>query len=380
MGGAAGVARELHLRLRQLPDVTSTLITAEPVSGDIPARLRERFLGHQYVYYPDSYRLSDLLAVPPDIYHLHNLHGWYFDLAAIPHLARHAPIVMTLHDEWMLTGHCGCTLDCDRWKTGCGQCPDLERYPIIPVDGTAFNWQRKRRTLTPDLPIYITAPSDWLLDRARSTYLGQYPMRMIPNGVDVERFCPGDRLASHRALDLPEDRPIILFSAGRPDDPYKDFPTLMDAFRSLMEQLPDSARPYLVALGGDVPQELPNLLTPGYISDERMMVDYYRSATLVVHASRADSFGLAAAEALACGVPVIASKVGGLLETLGEAGLLVEVANSRALADAILTLLNDEARREQMGQAGRQRVVSRFDIRRQVTDTYNWYQEILHGQ
>jgi glycosyltransferase involved in cell wall biosynthesis len=397
-GGAAKNARQLHLQVRQLAGWQSTFLTAKgnaeltpdhyrlPITRRtlraIPAILRERYLGHQYLYYPDSYRLRDLLPAPPDLYHLHNLHGWYFDLGAIPKLTREAPIVITLHDEWLYTGHCAYTLDCDRWQAGCGHCPDLARYPMIQVDGTAYNWRRKRRLLTPDLPIYIITPSQWLFERAQSTYLGHYPMRRIALGIDLQCFQPGDSTGSRHALRLPQDRPIILFAAGSLNNPFKDFSTLVESFRLLLEKLPEESRPYLVALGGAVDLDLPNLITPGLIADEIQMVNYYQAATLVVHAARADNLPFSVIEAQACGVPVIASRVGGVPEIIshGETGLLVDAQNPTALAEGMEQLLSDEPRRLQMGIAARQRAEEHFDLRREVTQIVDWYHEILNSQ
>ena len=76
-----------------------------------------------------SHRLLELPAKPPDVLHLHNLHGGYFDLRVLPELSAHQPTVVTMHDEWLYTGHCAYTLDSERWLEGCGSCPHLDSYP-----------------------------------------------------------------------------------------------------------------------------------------------------------------------------------------------------------------------------------------------------------
>jgi glycosyltransferase involved in cell wall biosynthesis len=184
---------------------------------------------------------------------------------------------------------------------------------------------------------------------------------------------------SRRVLNLPPDRPIILFAAGRPNDPFKDFPTLVESFRLLLQNLPEEVRPYLVALGGSVNLDLSNLITPGLMTSEAQMANYYQAASLVVHAARADNLPFSVIEAQACGVPVIASRVGGIPEIIshGETGLLVDPQNPAALAEGMVQLLSDEPRRLQMGIAARQRAERHFDLRQEVSSIATWYTEIL---
>ncbi len=164
-----------------------------------PAELLHRWQGREHFDYPGSTRLLDMPPTPPDLVHGHNLHGGYFDLRTLATLSRKVPVALTLHDEWLLTGHCAYTLGCDRWRTGCGSCPDLTIYPAIRRDATAANWAAKRRIYA-DSRLAISAPSRWLLDRASASSLaeGATSMRVIPNGVDTSRFKPGDRMPPER--------------------------------------------------------------------------------------------------------------------------------------------------------------------------------------
>lgn len=103
--------------------------------------------GWENFNFPDTYQLLNFVPEDPDIIHLHNLHGGYFDLRALPTISEKVPTIITLHDMWLLTGHCAHSMSCDRWRTGCGQCPDLEIYPDIKKDATAFNLRRKKKRL-----------------------------------------------------------------------------------------------------------------------------------------------------------------------------------------------------------------------------------------
>src|SRR5262249_10828825 len=126
-----------------------------------------------------------------DIVHAHNLHGYYFDLRILPELSGKIPLVLTLHDAWLLSGHCAHSFDCMRWQIGCGQCPDLSIYPPIKRDATSFNWRRKQQIFAQS-KLYITTPSEWLMRRAQASILAPaiQDARVIPNGVDLGIFRP----------------------------------------------------------------------------------------------------------------------------------------------------------------------------------------------
>ena len=160
-GGAQKTALLLHRAYRELGH-DSTLVVGrqlgEPEPGVVVldnARRKkglnllriavEQYLGWQYLCFPGSHCLQEQIGKPWDVLFAHNLHGHYFDLAALPRLSQLAPTILMLHDSWLYTGHCAYHIDCDRWRTGCGRCPDLTIPPAIRRDGTRFNWKRKKR-------------------------------------------------------------------------------------------------------------------------------------------------------------------------------------------------------------------------------------------
>ena len=100
--------------------------------------------GREYFNYPGSRQLLKLPPKPPQIVHAHNLHGDYFDLRFLPELSQRTPTLLTLHDAWLLSGHCSHSFGCQRWQSGCGGCPRLDIYPAVVRDATAANWQFKR--------------------------------------------------------------------------------------------------------------------------------------------------------------------------------------------------------------------------------------------
>lgn len=341
--------------------------------------------GHEDFDFPASRACLEQITPPPDIVHAHNLHGGYFDLTYLPALSRRLPVVLTLHDEWLLTGHCAYSFACTRWQHGCGHCPDLTIYPALAHDGTAYNWQRKA-AIYAQSRLYIATPSLWLMDHVQRSMLRPAAARVIPNGIDLGVYHPADRRAARLALGLPPDRTILLFVAsGAPTNPFKDYTTIAHAVARVAAALPEAAKSGLlfIALGGHANSEsVQDGITIRHIpfqSDPTQVARYYQAADLFLHAARADNFPNTLLEAQACGTPVIATAVGGIPETLadGVTGLLVPPADSAAMAQRICDLLADAPRRAAMSHAAAAHARAHFDLNRQVDDYLTWYVDIL---
>lgn len=339
---------------------------------------------------------------PPDILHCHNLHGSsYFDLRALPALSRRVPLVLTLHDAWLLSGHCAHSLDCDRWLIGCGHCPDLTLYPAIRRDNTAANLARKRDIFA-RTRAYVSAPSVWLLDRARRSILAGSIVegRVIPNGVDTDLFAPADRGEARTRLGLPIAARVLLFIApGGPSNRWKDQPTL----RAALERpgRGDDGPPIIcLVLGHGGTSEQVGRVEFRYVNaeaDPRRVACLYQAADVYVHASRVDTFPLAVLEALACGTPVVASAVGGIPEQITHlaiagltelpgivatsqekaTGVLVPAGDAVSLRTAIAALLGDPELRAALGANARNDVLQRFKREQMVDRWLAWYAEIL---
>jgi glycosyltransferase involved in cell wall biosynthesis len=319
---------------------------------------------------------------PPDVIHAHNLHGGYFDLRALPALSRFAPTLLTLHDGWLLSGHCAHSFDCDRWTAGCGGCPYLNVYPATPRDRTAHNWRRKRAIYT-GAEVEVATPSRWLADRVQRSMLADAAtaVHVIPNGVDTTVFSPASRDTARHLVGLPQDADVILFAANSTaSNDFKDFPTLMAALERLGAV--ERARPLVLACVGEAgPQRRvgsAQLRMIGHLGRPEALVPWYRAADVYAHAARADTFPTTVLEALACGVPVAATAVGGIPEQVieGETGLLTAPGDPAALAAAIERLLEDPMRRTSMRAAARADAERRFDARRMAEDYARLYVDL----
>ncbi len=329
------------------------------------ARWLEVRNGWQYLYAPSFRALLESLPSQADLVHLHSLHGAesYAELEPLARLSRRVPVLITMHDLWLLSGHCAYPLSCERWRSGCGNCPDLLRYPAIPKDGTRGNWQRKRK-LFARTSLHLSVPSTWVQQQVRqSPILGHLDCSVVPNPIDTGCYFPGPTLAARERLGLPLDRPIVLLVAQHLKRIYKG---VADGFKAIKSAaVPDLM---VVAIGADAEQALAEYETPGiavgYQSDPARLADYYRAADLFVMPSRAETFGLVAAEAMACGTPVVAFSAGGLVDVIGnnEGGCLVPEGDIPAMAAAIRDLFNDAPKREALGAQASARALAEFSL------------------
>lgn len=345
---------------------------------------REKFstlLGWEDFYFPGSLKLLSLPPQRPDVIHLHNLHGGYFDLRFLKLLSSQLPVIITMHDEWLMTGHCACSMDCTRWMVGCGKCPDLKIYPSVYRDATAFNWNRKRQIYDKS-KLYVATPSQWLFDRLQKSMFHPFEAKVINNGIDIQTFSPASSSQARDELQLPQNTKIILAVANLlKDNPFKDYQTIEQAITQLGDK-PNQKSTILVTLGGQEGQEMIGSIAVYHFPferDEKKIVNLYRAADVYIHSSHTDNFPTTIIEAFACGTPVIATAVGGIVEQVQEGvnGYLVPPQNSTILASRIESLLKDNTLQVEMGTKARKIAEKRYDIKVQAEAYLNWYVDIL---
>jgi glycosyltransferase involved in cell wall biosynthesis len=373
-GGAAKTALKLHEKFRERGHESVLVVgwkhSSDPdvvvidnsrrwrgLRGRVLRRLEWR--GLQYLDYPGSHRVPELVGGDWDVTHAHNLHGGYFDLAALSGLSRRAPLVLSMQDQWLVTGHCGYSCECERWRIGCGSCPDLTLYPAIPRDATRANLRRKGRLLD-DVELTVTSPARWALDLARASYLRSKPTRHIPNPVDTRFFRPGDKRAARAALGLPQDRPIVLLPARLAfDNEFKAAWMLEEAVEALRDR-----RVLGVAFGAKEEERRDGLRILAESHDEAWIAEAHRAADVVVYPSRADTSPLAIIEALATARPVVATRVGGVSELVedGRNGFLVDRGDAGGFARAIRRVLDSPELAQQLGANGLADARERHDL------------------
>jgi glycosyltransferase involved in cell wall biosynthesis len=217
----------------------------------------------------------------------------------------------------------------------------------------------------------VIAPSASLADVLRARGVGS-PIAVVPTGVALDHFRPGDRAAARRALGLPEAVPLCLY-AGRLDR-EKSVERVLEAFGVVAEALP-TARLLLVGEGSHAAALRQGAAAApargriefrGSVAHEGL-VPFYQAADIFLFASETETQGLVLAEAHACGLPAVAVRATGVEEVVvdGGTGVLTK-ADGRELGDAALTLLLDGDRRQALGVAARRMAEQAFSARHQV--------------
>jgi glycosyltransferase involved in cell wall biosynthesis len=381
---AALECQRLQPRLPAVRHLTQALkFLAEPKMG--LAVLSGRQDWHQ----PGIWHLLDLLPKKPDILHCHNLHGNYFDLAALPHLSQRLPVFLTLHDAWMLTGHCGHSFECRRWQTGCGHCPDLTIYPPIRRDATAYNWRQKAAVYKKSR-LFVATPSKWLMRKVEQSMLKTAieEAQVIYNGVDLNVFKPGSKTHARQRLNLPPDSFIIFFAASQGlSNSYKDAVTLLRVFHNLRATRRSVIKPVLLVLGekADDVESYPDggtLIRRAFIANQQDIADFYRAADVFVYPTLADNCPLVVLEALASGLPVVASATGGIPEIIddGTTGFLVSKGSVKELSSVLDALVADEELQRKVSSEARASALRRFDVNKMSEQYLTWYYNVLRSR
>ena len=264
-----------------------------------------------------------------DVVHLHWVNQGMLSLTDLRKIIRSGkPVVWTMHDIWPATSLCHLTLDCrqftrrglDARTSGCRKCPYLPGGKS-GNDYAARVWRRKYRMLAEGNVTFV-ACSRWLEGEAKASALlrGQH-IASIPNPIDNTLFSPGDRKAARQQEGLPEDRRLVLFVCQRVTNPYKGMDYLIEACRQMANQHPDTTDDITILLLGshadEVTSQLPFPTLPlGYVNDEQRMARLYRAADVFVLPSLSENLPNTIMEAMACGVPCIGFRVGGIPEEI----------------------------------------------------------------
>ena len=314
-----------------------------------------------------------------DILHLHCINGGYFSFLLLPFLTA-KPTVWTLHDPLPFTGGCYNTDECNGWQHDwCSNCP-------LDGKGTLVKPQRELMQLL-KASIYkiadftVVCPSQWIKRQVTTSILKNHDVRLIPYGIDIEMFCPGNKREIRAKLKLPVEQQIIMFAAhGGLNDTRKGGKFLIEALQKLHDRYPDLLLLNIGTIDQSIAAQLPvKRIDLPFINDQERLADYYRAADVFIAPSMAENVGLTVIESSACGTPVVAFATGGIQEVLihEQTGYLAERGNSSELAAGIAYFLDDADARRQVGIAARRSVVERFSNPRMVDDYIHLYEEIL---
>jgi glycosyltransferase involved in cell wall biosynthesis len=338
-------------------------------------------LGLNDVHCISSFKIKGNQAyLDADILHIHGIHGGFFSYLALPSLTENKPAVFTLHDMWAFTGHCAISYDCDRWKTGCGECPYPDAPPVVQRDNTRLEWGLKDWVYSRSNLVIVT-PSECITEQAKRSMLNRFPIHQIPHGVDCEVYQPLDSEQCRALLGIQPGKKVLMFASMGLHYFSKGGDLLLKALQSLPESMKAEAVLLLLGDRGEAIAETAGIqaLDLGYVRNDRLKVIAYSAADLFISPSRAESFGLVLLESMACGTPVVAFGVGGVPDLVrpGISGYLAEPENAKDLCDGIVQLLEDEPLRNRMSQQCRAIALEEYPLGLQVQRHIDLYRQIL---
>lgn len=383
-GGAARAMQRIAQALRDAGvevDVTTLIEDGPPAPGRRKRRgLWEKSLDRLPVLaYPKGIKLFRKLNFSPalrkadhaaaldaagaDIVHLHWINYGYLSPEGIG--ALRTPVVWTLHDMWAFTGGCHYTEGCTRYRQDCGRCPVLGSRSENDLSRSLL---RRKHDAWRQHTFSVVAPSRWMADcaRAEGSLFARMPVSAIANPIDIERFAPGDRMAARRKFGLPPDAPIIVFGGTKAvQNIMKGYPLLREALQKLGRKdvhlaIFGSGEEVRGSIGLDMPVHL-----LGALGNDADVVDVYRAGDLFVLPSVQDNLPNTVAEALSCGTPVAAFRIGGVPDMVqdGINGFLAEEGNTTDLARAIAAGIEASRSGRSFQEAARRGAEAMFDPR-----------------
>ncbi len=276
----------------------------------------------------------------PDIIHLHNIHGYYINIELLFDYIKKAkkPVVWTLHDCWSFTGHCA-HFDfekCCKWQTKCYKCTQTREYPKSFFDFCSRNFKKKKNAFSGVENMAIVTPSKWLADLVKKSYLKDYSVKVIPNGIDLSVFKPTD--GDFRKKYNLEDKKIVLGVASAWGTKKG-----LDDFVKMSEMLDDNYKIVLVGLTEEQKRALPeSIIGITRTNDTSELAHLYTTADVFVNPTYEDTYPTVNIEAISCGTPVVTYNTGGSPEAMHGKGVVVPKGNIEEMVSEISEICLNE--------------------------------------
>lgn len=276
----------------------------------------------------------------PDIIHLHNIHGYYVNIELLFDYIKKEkkPVVWTLHDCWPFTGHCAhFDLEkCCKWQTKCCNCPLTKEYPKSFFDFCSRNFEKKKKSFLGVENMTIVTPSRWLADLVKKSYLKDYSIKVIPNGIDLSVFKPTD--GDFRQKYNLEYKKIVLGIASA-WGVKKGF----DDFVKMSEMLDDNYKIVLVGLTEKQKKTLPDkIIGITRTNDTSELAHLYTTADVFANPTYEDTYPTVNLEAVSCGTPVVTYNTGGSPEAVHGKGVVVPQGNLEEIVSEISKICSNK--------------------------------------
>lgn len=305
-----------------------------------------RFTGVMYggCFFSTNKLIRVIKKEKPDIVHIQCINGYFVNIYRLIGWLKKSKIktVITLHAEFMYTANCGHSLDCEKWKTGCGDCPraKIETKSIF-FDNTSKSWVKMKKAFDGFNDLIVVSVSPWLMNRARqSPILKDKNHLVIFNGLDTNIFHPYNVDYLRNKLGLKGEKiifhatPSFSLDSGNIKGGYY--------VAELAKMLKNDNVKIVVAGPYQTNIELPNdMIMLGKITDQELLAKYYSMADVTLLTSKKETFSMVTAESLCCGTPVVGFKAGAPEQiAIKEFSEFVEYGDLNSLYNKMLVKLD----------------------------------------
>lgn len=319
--------------------------------------------------------------IAPDIVHIHNIHGYFLNYRILfDFLSRSGiPVVWTVHDCWLYTGHCYyySYAGCNKWQTGCGHCPQKKEFPASYFsDRSHRNWLDKKTAFTsmPLDKLTIVPVSDWIREEMSRSFLKDYHFQVIHNGINTEVFDVYDATAVRQQYSL-GDKHIFLGVASI----WSREKGLAD-FIKMSELIGQDEVIVLVGIKPEDMKLLPkNVVAIARTENIHQLAELYSAADVFINPTWQDNYPTVNLEAIACGTPVVTYRTGGSIEAITDTtGFIVEQGDVAGLVDAARCIIRRG--KEAYRNVCRQYAVANFRKEDRYADYLNLYRQLTEGE
>ncbi|MDQ2976127.1 MAG: glycosyltransferase [Acidobacteriota bacterium] len=355
-----------------------------PAERKIERTLR-RLTGRNDFFFPSTSALGRRPWIKDaDIWHFHNLHGHFISIPLLATQSREHRIVISPVDQFLSTGYCPYTFGCERYRESCGKCPQLGLiYPGISRDATSALLSMKKKAIS-NSAFNVLVHTDYLARHYASTFVSERPIDRIYYGIDTRIFHPMDRAACAATFKLPPSRrfTIGLFHSFVSEKRKGIFP-ILSLLRSLADRMPDRLEVLVVGNESEGAREyetdrLPITTLP-FLRNKQELAMALNLCDVLLYPTQAENLSLTCLKALACGVPVISSRVGGQPEAIRDAvnGFLCEPNQNEQIVERTAELATNGSISQKLSAAARQTAVEQFDIKTYVDNLLAYYLQVL---
>jgi len=314
-----------------------------------------------------------------DVVHLHLIHTGYFSLLFLPILSWIKPTVWTIHDPWAITGHCIYPMSCERWKVGCGNCPDLKSPMPIKRDTTRFMWLFKA-IIYKISRFKVIVASNWMKDKIKiSPLLKSKDISVVPFGIVLNVFKPRDKIESKKEFGIDPYCFVICFRSN--SGLFKGLEDIIYCLENLVSKkkiclLTVNERGLLDKFIGKY-----QIVELGWVSDDYLTAKIFNSCDLFLMPSRAEAFGMMAIEAMSCGKTVVSYNNTSLSEVLNapHSGVSVEYGNKIELLKKVQYLIDNEFELDRIGTEALTYAKKNYCFTRHQEIVMNIYKSIVNG-